>query len=98
LFEIIAGLKGPRLLILYVSHRLEEIFAIADRITVLRDGRKVTTVTTADLRQADLVRLMVGHEVRERVPLPGPPATGPLLESRLNGSPPRLEVRRGEIL
>jgi len=87
LFDIIAGLKGPRLLILYVSHRLEEIFAIADRITVLRDGRKVTTVATADLRQADLVRLMVGHEVRERIPLPAPAAAPPLLEARLNGSP-----------
>src|SRR5207253_2084387 len=98
LFDIIAGLKGPRLLILYVSHRLEEIFTIADRITVLRDGRKVTTVATTDLRQADLVRLMVGHEVRERVPLPAPAGAPPLLEARLTGNPPRLEVRGGEIL
>jgi len=98
LFDIIAGLRGPRLLILYVSHRLEEIFTIADRITVLRDGRKVTTVATADLRQADLVRLMVGHEVRERVPLPAPAGAPPLLEARLTGNPPRLKVRGGEIL
>src|SRR5206468_6172633 len=68
------------------------------RMTVLRDGRKVTTVATADLRQADLVRLMVGHEVRERVPLPAPAGAPPLLEARLTGNPPRLEVRGGEIL
>jgi len=98
LFDIIAGLEGPGRLVLYVSHRLEEIFAIADRITVLRDGRKVTTVATADLRQADLVRLMVGHEVRERFPLPAPAATAPVLEASPAGSPVRIEVRKGEIL
>src|SRR5437867_12772282 len=80
LYDIIAGLKGPRLLILYVSHRLEEIFTIADRITVLRDGRKVTTVATADLRQAELGRLMVGHEVGERGPLPAPAGAPPVLD------------------
>ncbi len=98
LFKIIASLKGPRLLILYVSHRLEEIFAIADRITVLRDGRRVATVATADVSQADLVRLMVGHPVREKFSLPTPAPAPPLLEARLTGRATRLEVRGGEIL
>jgi ABC-type sugar transport system ATPase subunit len=98
LFDIIAGSKGPHRLILYVSHRLEEVLAIADRITVLRDGRKVATVAAAGLRQADLVRLMVGHDLRESFPLPAPASSPPLLDVAVEGNPARLQVRRGEIV
>ena len=52
-------------LILYVSHRLEEVFAIADRITVLRNGRAVATGTTAAMTQRELVQLMTGREARK---------------------------------
>ena len=102
LFAIIATLKAAGLLILYVSHRLDEIFRIADRVTVLRDGQKVATLATAATTQAELVRLMIGHELRERLPLPEVDDQRPLLEVTLasgRGQPPsRLELRRGEIL
>jgi len=98
LFDIIAALKDPRRLILYVSHRLEEVLAIADRVTVLRDGRKVATVAAAGLRQADLVRLMVGHDARERFPLPPPAPSAPVLDVAVEGNPARFQVRRGEIV
>ncbi len=61
LFDIIAGLKASGLLILYVSHRLEEVLAIADRVTVLRDGALVATRRAEGLRLEDLVVLMVGE-------------------------------------
>ena len=67
LFAIIARLKEAGLLVLYVSHRLDEIFTVADRVTVLRDGRKVATLDTHETSQAELVRLMIGHEVRDRL-------------------------------
>jgi ribose transport system ATP-binding protein len=63
LFEIIRKLKRDGVAIVYVSHRLHEIFELADRITVLRDGRKVAEMLPGDARVDDLVRLMVGREV-----------------------------------
>ena len=98
LFDIIAGLEDPHRLILYVSHRLEEVLAIADRVTVLRDGRKVATDAAAGLRQADLVRFMVGHDARERFPLPPPAPSAPVLDVGVEGNPARFQVRRGEIV
>jgi ABC-type sugar transport system ATPase subunit len=66
---------------LYVSHRLDEIFAICDRITVLRDGRTAATLVTSETEPEDVVREMIGRSV-ERTPLPtaSPKAQAPTLE------------------
>lgn len=61
LLEIIIKLRDAGLGIVYVSHRLNEIFAVADRVTVLRDGRTVGTVATPDIDERGLVSLMVGR-------------------------------------
>ena len=100
LFTIIDGLKRAGLLILYVSHRLEEIFSIGDRVTVLRDGRHVATVPVSDIDQHHLVRLMVGHDVRDRFNLPKVEKQPPLLNAtiRTRGGESRLVLHRGEIL
>src|SRR2546428_6441128 len=63
LFEIILKLKRDGVAIVYVSHRLHEIFEIADRITVLRDGRKVGELAPAATSVNELVHMMVGREV-----------------------------------
>ncbi|PWT84093.1 MAG: sugar ABC transporter ATP-binding protein [Blastocatellia bacterium] len=63
LFEIIEGLKRDGVAIVYISHRLHEIFQIGNRITVLRDGRKVAELRPADATVDDLVRLMVGRQL-----------------------------------
>ena len=63
LFAIIRALQRDGVAIVYISHRLQEIFEIGDRITVLRDGRKVAEVTASTATVDDLVRLMVGREV-----------------------------------
>ena len=65
LFEIINKLKNNGTSIIYVSHRLEEIFEIADRVTVLRDGKEIDTLNVKDVDKKTLVRLMVGREVSE---------------------------------
>ena len=65
LFQIVDGLRKQGVGIIYISHRLDEIFRIAQRVTVLRDGRKVDTCQVADVTRRDLVRMMVGHEVQE---------------------------------
>ena len=59
----IAKLKASGVGIIYVSHRMREIKQIADRITVLRDGRKITTVAAADVSESDLVELMTGRKI-----------------------------------
>lgn len=61
LFAIIRELRSQGMLVLYVSHHLREVLAIADRVTVLRDGRKVATRTTKDLGLPELVELMIGR-------------------------------------
>ena len=63
LFAIVRRLRDRGVSILFVSHRLDEVFALCDRATVFRDGRHVVTMATADLTTADLVRHMVGRAV-----------------------------------
>lgn len=63
LFEIIGELKESGITVIYVSHRLEEIFQICDRATVLRDGEYVTTLNVPEITREDLIRHMVGHNV-----------------------------------
>ncbi len=65
LFTIIARLKQRGMLVVFVSHRIEEVFEIADRITVLRNGRCVASSAARDLDRETLVRQMVGHDVSE---------------------------------
>ena len=89
-------------LILYVSHRLDEVFAIADRITVLRNGRAVATGATAAMTQRELVQLMTGREARKVGALAPPPAAAdlPLLSvavQREDGAS-SFQLNRGEIV
>jgi ABC-type sugar transport system ATPase subunit len=65
LYEIIRALKAQGKTILYISHRLKEIFDVADRVTVLRDGRHVATEAIGALTQDAVVRMMVGREVKQ---------------------------------
>jgi len=68
LFRIIEALKREGKGIIYISHRLEEIFEIADRITVLKDGRLVGTVRTGDVTKVEVVNMMVGRSFEEVFP------------------------------
>jgi ABC-type sugar transport system ATPase subunit len=63
LFNLIAQLKEEGKMILYVSHRLNEIFQVTDEIVVLKDGRLVTALKTAETNESDLIRAMVGREI-----------------------------------
>ncbi|MHC4514599.1 MAG: sugar ABC transporter ATP-binding protein [Planctomycetota bacterium] len=67
LFALIGELSAAGAGIIYITHRMEEIYRIADRISVLRDGRMILTKATGDLDRAALVRAMVGRDVDERV-------------------------------
>ena len=63
LFELIRRLRGEGIAIIYISHRMREVFEIGDRITVLRDGANVASLRPSETTLDELVRLMVGREV-----------------------------------
>ena len=62
IFDIIRALKEKGVSVIYISHRLDELFEISDRITVMRDGQYVTTLNTRKTEKSELVRLLAGHE------------------------------------
>jgi ribose transport system ATP-binding protein len=68
LFEVIRDLTSHGRAVLYISHRLDEIFRIADRVTVMRDGRVVDTLPISELDEDKLVRLMVGRDIENLYP------------------------------
>jgi ABC-type sugar transport system ATPase subunit len=68
LFGVIRNLTSAGIAILYISHRLDEIFRIADRVTVMRDGKIVDTLPVSELDEDKLVRLMVGREIENLYP------------------------------
>ncbi len=63
LFEVIALLKARGVAIVYVSHKMDEIFRLSDRVTVLRDGKTIGTRATASTDRAELIRMMVGRDL-----------------------------------
>ncbi|HZP21631.1 MAG TPA: sugar ABC transporter ATP-binding protein, partial [Bauldia sp.] len=103
LFAIARRLAARGTAIVYISHKLDEIFALTDRVTVLRDGRKVATATTGEWTEAALVRAMVGRDLSAL--FPHTPATpGPVrlavagLARRGSFGPVSFALRAGEIV
>jgi ribose transport system ATP-binding protein len=102
LFEIIRRLSREGKSIIYISHRMEEIFSICDRVTVLKDGRYVATLPIAETNKDQLVSLMVGRNVEEAFPARSYRATENVLEVKHLSSARHFadisfSVARGEI-
>ena len=68
LFEVINSLRAKGVSIVYISHRMEEIFELCDRITILRDGQYIGTEYIKDITMDDVVQMMIGREIGERYP------------------------------
>jgi ribose transport system ATP-binding protein len=102
MFNIIRQLKAKGVTVIYISHRLEEVFRISDRVSVLRDGCYVTTVNTADTNRQELIKLMVGRALKESYPArKNPPGEIALEVKNLTGNGNRdisFVARSGEIL
>ncbi len=103
LFGIIRMLRDRGLAIVYISHRMEEIQRIADRITILRDGRAVFSGGYATMDPAGIIRHMVGREIQELYPPLGQPGAETALEVRGLGDGRQyrdvsFELNRGEVL
>jgi D-xylose transport system ATP-binding protein len=82
LLALLARLRAQGLAAVYISHRLEEVFSLADRVTVLRDGRSVATAVRAETTPAAVIAQMVGREVTSLYPRPPAGAGAPLLSVR----------------
>ena len=110
LFTIIRRLRGEGKGIIYITHRMEEVFKIADRLTVMRDGQYIGTVNAAETCKDEIIKMMVGRDMSEQYPkdptekgevvlevknLTYTPTAGSFRRSLKNIS---LEVRRGEVL
>jgi ABC-type sugar transport system ATPase subunit len=104
LYELIARLRTEGVTAIYVSHRMEEIFRLCDAVTVLRDGRHVSTGPLAALDRGSLVRMMIGRTVEDYYPAHVKGTIGEeLLRVEGLSSPARFEdvsfsLRAGEVL
>ena len=103
LFEIVRRLRAAGGTIVFISHKFDEIFAIADRYTVLRDGRRIAEGRIAEVDQAVLVNMMVGRTLDEVFPKANAPIGGVVLEVEGLGHRTEFDdisfsLRRGEIL
>lgn len=103
LYSMVEKLKASGVTIVYISHRMDEIFRLSDRITVLRDGQKIETMNTKDTDLDKLVTLMVGRELKETYParkhivsdevlLKAEEISGEIVDGV------SLEIRKGEVL
>lgn len=104
LFGVVKDLRASGVGVVYISHRLEEIFALADRVTVLRDGESVGTYPVSDLTESAMIKLMVGREVAALYP-PAEGEAGEVVLSLKNlgcteggVQGVNLELRAGEIV
>ena len=68
MFKIISKLKKSGVTVIYISHRIEELFRISDRVTVMRDGKYVDTLITKNTNRKELINLEVGRELKEYYP------------------------------
>jgi ABC-type sugar transport system ATPase subunit len=103
LFRILNKLKNKGIAIIYISHKMDEIFKISDRITVLRDGQHISTNFASDLNKEMLIAQMVGREIKDQFPKIEVPI-GDVKAEFINFSDGKhfnnisFKVRKGEIL
>ena len=103
LFRTIRELKKQGVSIIYISHRLDEVFEIGDRVTVLRDGERIGTQNIGDLSRAEMIRMMVNRELKEQFPKKKSPRGEEILRVKNLSTKGTLKnitfsLYRGEIL
>jgi ribose transport system ATP-binding protein len=102
LFDLIRELKKRKVSIIYISHRMDEIFEITDRVTIMRDGQYITTLKTEETNKQELIKYMVGRELKDIYPTRSGGTKKPMLELiNVTGCGDKnisLHVNQGEIV
>src|SRR5690606_25423471 len=105
LFDLVRRLVADGVAVLYVSHKLEEVMAIADRVTILRDGSKIGTYDISELTPEEMARRMVGRDLADMYPARTPPPDDASVAFEIEDfqvpgfvSGASLSVRRGEVM
>lgn len=105
LFSIIDELKRNNISIVYISHRMEEVFNLADRITVFRDGTYIDTVERKNFKEDEIIKMMIGRELQEDISARAVKGGSDEIALEVqnikvykNSTPVNLKLRRGEIL
>ena len=105
LFSIIDELKQNNISIVYISHRMEEVFNLADRITVFRDGTYIDTVERKDFKEDQIIKMMIGRELQEDVSKRAVKSGSDEVALEVqnvkvykNSTPVNLKLHKGEIL
>ena len=105
LFSIIDELKRNNISIVYISHRMEEVFNLADRITVFRDGTYIDTVERKNFKEDEIIKMMIGRELQEDVSARAVKGGSDEIALEVqnikvykNSTPVNLKLRKGEIL
>ena len=105
LFSIIDELKRNNISIVYISHRMEEVFNLADRITVFRDGTYIDTVERKNFKEDEIIKMMIGRELQEDVSARAIKGGSDEIALEVqnikvykNSTPVNLKLRKGEIL
>jgi len=102
LFKIMKDLKTHGVSVIFISHRIEEIYEVADRVTILRDGKKIGTYDVGSVSKEDLIRMMVGRKIDDMYPKYNTPSSEVIFKVvnlRIPGKvhDVSFEVKRGEI-
>lgn len=103
MYQMVDKLKAAGVTIIYISHRMDEIFRLSDRVTVMRDGVRVKTMNTSETNHDELVKMMVGRELKETYPQRNACVTEDVLLDVKNLCGNGLvdisfQIRRGEVL
>ena len=105
LFSIIDELKQNNISIVYISHRMEEVFNLADRITVFRDGTYIDTVERKDFKEDQIIKMMIGRELQEDISKRAVKSGSDEVALEVqnvkvykNSTPVNLKLHKGEIL
>jgi ribose transport system ATP-binding protein len=102
MFQIVRKLKERGVTVIYISHRIEELFRISDRVTVMRDGKYIDTKITKETNRKELIGLMVGRELKESYPSRQIQPSEVILEARnISGNGDKdisFSLKKGEIL
>jgi len=103
LFRVAKSLREKGVSIIYISHRMEEIFELCDRVTIMRDGQYIDTKPVKDITMAEIIKMMIGREIGERYPSRDVEIGGDVFEVKNLNCPGvfkdvNFDVRAGEVL